>query len=139
MNAFRITFTHNRYLVPVWIARFARLRSTLFLFFSAWTVKSHEFIVQRQKSLFMNCSSTFHTFKNIKNGSHDTIHIFKNYFATVFSVFSFNNNKFNLNWPLIDCENWNNEFIASGTFRRCNRFWNSVLVQLISDQIIKEE
>ena len=30
----------------------------------------------------------------IKNGSHDTIHTFKNYFATVFSVsvFSFSNN-----------------------------------------------
>ena len=27
--------------------------------------------------------------KNIKNGSHDTIYTFKNYFATVFSVFSF--------------------------------------------------
>ena len=25
----------------------------------------------------------------IKNGSHDTIHIFKNYFATVFSIFNF--------------------------------------------------
>ena len=25
----------------------------------------------------------------IKNGSHGTIHIFKNYFTTVFSVFSF--------------------------------------------------
>ena len=24
----------------------------------------------------------------IKNGSHDTIHAFKNYFATIFSVFS---------------------------------------------------
>ena len=35
----------------------------------------------------------------IKNGSHGTIHTFKNYFATVFSVFSFSNNKFNLNRP----------------------------------------
>ena len=26
----------------------------------------------------------------IKNGSHSTIHTFKNYFATVFSIFSFN-------------------------------------------------
>ena len=26
----------------------------------------------------------------VKNGSHDTIHTFKNYFVTVFSVFSFN-------------------------------------------------
>ena len=27
------------------------------------------------------------------HGSHNTIHIFKNYFATLFSVFSFNKNK----------------------------------------------
>ena len=49
----------------------------------------------------MYCSSTVHIFKNIKNGSHDTIHIFKNYFATMFSVFSFNNNKFNPNRPYV--------------------------------------
>ena len=38
----------------------------------------------------------------IKNGSHDTIHIFKNYFTTVFSVFSFQfqQNKFYPNRPL---------------------------------------
>ena len=30
-----------------------------------------------------------HALKNIKNGSHGTNHTFKNYFATVFSVFSF--------------------------------------------------
>ena len=30
-----------------------------------------------------------YTLKNIKNRSHDTIYTFKNYFATVFSVFSF--------------------------------------------------
>ena len=37
----------------------------------------------------------------IKNGSHSTIHILKNYFATVFSVsiFSFNKNKLNPNGP----------------------------------------
>ena len=37
----------------------------------------------------------------IKNGSHDTIHTFKNYFVTVFSVFSFSINKFNPNGPYI--------------------------------------
>ena len=47
-----------------------------------------------------HCSNTVHTLKNIKNGSHDTIHTFKNYFATVFSVFSFSKNKFYLNGPL---------------------------------------
>ena len=31
--------------------------------------------------------------------SHNTIHTFKNYFVTMFSVFNFNNNKFNPNGP----------------------------------------
>ena len=38
--------------------------------------------------------------KKNKNKSHGTIHTFKNYFATVFSVFSFSNNKLNPNGPL---------------------------------------
>ena len=37
----------------------------------------------------------------IKNGSHDTIYTFKNYFATVFSVFSFLKNKRYPNKPLL--------------------------------------
>ena len=56
---------------------------------------------QRQKLLFMHCSSTVHVFKNIKNGSHDTIYTFKNYFATVFLVFSFRKNKLYPNGPLM--------------------------------------
>ena len=47
----------------------------------------------------MHCSSTVHVFKNIKNGSHDTIYTFKNYFATVFLVFSFRKNKLYPNGP----------------------------------------
>ena len=49
------------------------------------TIHAHGFIVQETKctvyALFIHCSCTVH-------GSHDTIHIFKNYFATVLSVFS---------------------------------------------------
>ena len=37
--------------------------------------------------------------KKIKNESHGTIHIFKNYFVTVFSVFSFSKNKLYPNGP----------------------------------------
>ena len=39
----------------------------------------------------------------IKNGSHNTIYTFENYFATVFSVsvFNFSKNKFNPNTPSI--------------------------------------
>ena len=42
----------------------------------------------------------------IKNGSHITIHTFKNYFATVFSVFSFQfqQNKFYPNTPIVPVE-----------------------------------
>ena len=36
-----------------------------------------------------HCSRTVHALKIIKNGSHSTIHTFKNYFATVLSIFSF--------------------------------------------------
>ena len=42
-------------------------------------------------SVFTHCSRDPHSLyseKNIKNGSHNTIHTFKNYFATVISVFS---------------------------------------------------
>ena len=52
-------------LVPVW---FQRLNVCVFI------------------ALF---SRTVHAFKNIKNGSHGIIYTFKNYFSTVFSVFSF--------------------------------------------------
>ena len=40
-------------------------------------------------ALFTHNARTVHAFKNIINGSHDTIHTFKNYFTTVFLVFSF--------------------------------------------------
>ena len=48
----------------------------------------------------MYCTYTVYILKNIKNRSHDTIYTFKNYFATVFSVF--NNNKLNPNGPNIE-------------------------------------
>ena len=38
--------------------------------------------------MFMRPTITLFRKKNIKNESHGTIYIFKNYFATVFSVFS---------------------------------------------------
>ena len=39
-------------------------------------------------ALFTGPTTTLFRKKKIKNGSYSTIHIFKNYFATVFSVFS---------------------------------------------------
>ena len=68
--------------------RFA-LGSGQLLLFTYWAV------------LFTHCSNTVHAFKNIKNGSYSTIHTFKNYFATVFSVFGFSKNQLYLNRPYI--------------------------------------
>ena len=40
-------------------------------------------------ALFMGSAITFFSKNNFKSRSHDTIHIFKNYFVTVFSIFNF--------------------------------------------------
>ena len=100
---------HFFFKVSVWFQlkptfTFSFPRFCLFFLFQRMNSK---FTVQRQKLLFMHCSSTVHILqqhcsriKNIKNGSHGTFHTFKNYFATVFSVFSFSNNKLNPNGPL---------------------------------------
>ena len=52
-------------------------------------------------ALFTHCAYTVYVLKNIKNGSHDTIYIFKNYFATVFQFSVFSYNKFNPNTPFM--------------------------------------
>ena len=39
--------------------------------------------------LFTHCNTIVYAFKNIKNEFYGTIHIFKTYFATIFSIFQF--------------------------------------------------
>ena len=64
-------------------------------------------------ALFTNPQISFFINFFIKNGSHGTIDTFKNYFATVFSVFSFQfqQNKFYSNTPY-------DEQILHGEFKR---------------------
>ena len=78
------------YIVSVWILlkrnvsafhAFFSLRSA----FQCFPVGPVYYLWDPQTSFF---NKTF-----IKNGSYSTIHTFKNYFATVFSVFSFEQNK----------------------------------------------
>ena len=82
-----------RYIVLVWIELISAASAfpQFFFFFSfqpQWLTRSSV------NSALVHCSRTPQTlfFINffIKNGSHSIIHTFKNYFATVFSVFSFN-------------------------------------------------
>ena len=73
--------------------------STFFFFFLPAFVDSGRqyLLLWTVYILFTHRAYTVYVLKNIKNGSRDTIYTFKNYFATVFSVFS--NNKFNPNTP----------------------------------------
>ena len=74
--------TESHDIMTVWLAlKHAFSHVHVFFFFFFLCVNSNLILV--------NCSCTVHVLKNIKNGSHDTIYTFKNYFATVFSVFSF--------------------------------------------------
>ena len=65
----------------------------------------------------------------IKNGSHGIIHIFKYYFTTVFSVFSFHQNKLYLNrsyvliWVLMKKQRLASAFSSSSFFFRCTFLW----------------
>ena len=62
----------------------------LFFFFFFFTA-CFDFSVVNSTLVYYSRVSQTSFFSNffIKNGSHSTIHTFKNYFATVFSVFSF--------------------------------------------------
>ena len=89
------------YLVFVWIGLiwclWFALRFAPFFFFHAFQrqnmYSSRNFLLFRASVDPVHCSQDSQTslFINffIKNGSHGTIHAFKNYFATVFSVFNF--------------------------------------------------
>ena len=53
-------------------------------------VHAHGLTIQETKCTFQRTYTHFiQKKKNIKNGSHGTTHTFKNYFVTVFSIFSF--------------------------------------------------
>ena len=79
--------------VPVWIQLNVAFMFSVFRLFFPLRVNSNItwFYCAGDKK---HCSCIVHR-------SHNTIHIFKNYFATVFSVFSFSKNKFNPNGPYV--------------------------------------
>ena len=97
--------------ICVFILVFSSSSFFLFSFFSFARFRETKFTVHNCSStvfaLLQHCSRTIHGThshfiqKKIKNGSHGTIHTFKNYFATVFSVFSFSKNKLYLNRSLM--------------------------------------
>ena len=73
------------------------------LFFFFFFFQPHDFSPLYSAPVYCSRDPQTLLFGNffIKNGSHGTIHTFKNYFSTVFSVFSFQQNKLYPNGPLI--------------------------------------
>ena len=115
-NSFKLPFLLSN-LNSVWITCFTcfqRLRflSSFFFFFFFLSCTCFSFRGQVHCSRTVeHCSCTIHETqnyfiqeKNIKNGSYGTIHTFKNYFTTIFLVFSFQQNKLYLNRPLVSSE-----------------------------------
>ena len=98
---------HDLYLGAVWIRHFVRPRLQItfrsFFFFFFFVVQPYYLTKSTVNSAQMHCSWISQISRFIKNGSHSTIHTFKNYFATVFSVsiFNFSKNKLNPNGPLV--------------------------------------
>ena len=81
-----------------------------FILFFSTRFRETNLLFTTVSAMFMHCSSTVYILfmgptvtlfrkKKLKNESHSTIHTFKNYFVTMFSVFSFSKNKFNPNGP----------------------------------------
>ena len=81
------------------LSSFCVFHFILFYFFSA-AVFDQVFCEQYIHALFIDPTNYSNFF--IKNRSHSTIYLFKNYFATVFyiSVFSFSTNKLYPNGPV---------------------------------------
>ena len=83
--------------MPIWIRLNWRLHFSsarflfffFFFFFFPTVVVNQVFPEQCIRALFTDPQTSLFSNIFIKNGSHSTIHIFKNYFAIIFSVFSF--------------------------------------------------
>ena len=71
----------------------------LFLFSTRFSFQETNFTVH---ALFTGSTATLFK-KNIKNRLHSTIHTFKNYFITIFSIFSFPQNKLHPNGSVKQC------------------------------------
>ena len=83
------TRSPNASYVTVWLAlKHAFSTSTFSFFFFFLCVNSNPTWVHYSHTVY-HCSCTVYVLKNIKKESHDTIYTFKNYFTTIFSVFSF--------------------------------------------------
>ena len=90
-------------------------RFPLFFFFFQPTIVDFVNCEQCICVLFTVLQLTLFSNFFIKNGSHNTIYIFKNYFALMFSVsvFSFSKNKLNPNTPLMSISKHILRFIRS--------------------------
>ena len=86
-----------------WRLRFSSTRFLFFFFFFTAAVVDQVFCEQCTRTLFIDPQTSVFSNFFIKNDSYGTIYTFKNYFTTVFLVFSFQfqQNKFYPNGPIV--------------------------------------
>ena len=93
--SFELPIVH---LVPIWLLmkRPPSTPASAFLFFFFFFLREHVYVAlcffSGYGALFTGFTIFFFDKTFIKNRSHDTIHTFKNYFVTIFSVFNFQQN-----------------------------------------------
>ena len=104
---YRLSIKRDKFIVSVWIRHLrVYILENHVSFFFFFLFQPHYLIKSTMNSARMHYSWVpqiplfSHFF--IKNGSYGTIHTFKNYLATVFSVsvFNFSKNKLNPNEPI---------------------------------------
>ena len=104
---YRLSIKRDKFIVSVWIRRlriYVLENHVSFFFF--FLFQPHYLVKSTMNSARMHYSWVpqipFFSHFFIKNWSYGTIHTFKNYLATVFSVsvFSFSKNKLNPNEPI---------------------------------------
>ena len=83
------TAQRERERVSVWIEINATFSFPRFFFFFLFLCMNSNLAWVHCLHTVYHCLYTVYILKNIKNGSHGIINTFKNYFATVLSVFSF--------------------------------------------------
>ena len=83
-----INSLHEVNYVPVWFQ--LKLAFSVFCFYFLVPAALFDQVNREQciHAPFTDPQISFFSYFFIKNGSHDTIHIFKNYFITIFSVFN---------------------------------------------------
>ena len=119
-----------QHLVSVWIhSAFLRLHFSFFFSMRFLLFETNNTIHHYSRD-----SQPLYSKIYIKNGSYGTIHIFKNHFATIFSIFNFNKNKLYSNISLSPLYNVVTNYFRNWCDKLLNHRWEIFEETLVTVQ-----